>query len=358
MTNHNRLLRSVLALALFPAATASAAAPVIQSVVNAASYQPGIASATWIAIQGTGLATSTRVWAGGDFVSGTLPTALDGVKVTVNNKPAFVYFVSPTQINALAPDDTATGQVPVVVTNSQGTSNTVTSNKQTASPALFNYSQLGGRYSVTQAAATYELVAPPNTFGQTVRTVLAQPGENLILYATGLGPVASGQPTGQLVSVPSQITNPIVVLIGGQRATVQYAGLIGSGLYQLNVVVPDLPSGDAPIVISINGTASTGAAFVPIQRVPGPVGNQTAPPITGCVSGQVDSVTYSVSRLSYNQPDEVSIAGTRLCATCAIKSPLYAEFTSRMEKSMGQRKKVEACYDKQGNVVQVRLIRP
>lgn len=337
---------------------AFAAGPAIQSVINAASYKPGIASATWIAITGTNLATSARSWAGGDFISGNLPTTLDGVKVTVNGKAAYVYFISPGQINVLAPDDATTGFVPVVVTNSGGTSNTLSVSKQATSPALFNYSQLGGRYSVIQAAATYELVAPVGTFGNTIRTVVAAPGENLVLYATGLGAVVSAQPTGQLVQTPSVTTTPVTVLIGNVKAVVQYAGLIGSGLYQLNVVVPDLPSGDAPIVISVNGTASQGQAFVPIQAPPGPVGGQTAPPVKGCVTGPVDYLTYSVSQLSYNRPDEVSIGGTKLCATCAVKSPLYPEFTARMERSMGQKKNVQACYDTQGNVVQLRLIRP
>jgi uncharacterized protein (TIGR03437 family) len=337
---------------------AYAAAPTIRGVINAASYQPGAASATWIAITGSNLASSSRAWAGGDFVSGNLPTKLDDVSVTINGKAAYVYFISAGQINVLAPDDPATGSVPVQVTNAQGTSNTVSVNKTPVFPALFNYSQLGGIYSVIQAAATYELIAPPATFGQTVRTVPAAPGENLILYATGLGPVASGQPTGQLVQTPSATTNPVTVLIGNVKAPVQFAGLIGSGLYQVNVTVPQLPSGDAPIVLSVNGVASSGPAFVPIQAPPGPVGGQTAPAISGCVTGPVDYITYSVGLLSFNRPDELSIGGTRMCSTCTIKSPLYPEFSSRMEKSMGQKKNVQACYDARGNVVQVTLVRP
>jgi uncharacterized protein (TIGR03437 family) len=330
----------------------------IQSVFNAASYQPGVASATWIAITGSNLATSTRAWAGGDFNGGNLPAALDGVSVTINGKAAYVYFISPGQVNVLAPDDPTTGSVTVKLANSQGASNTLSVNKKPLFPALFNYSQLGGIYSVIQAAATYDLIAPPSLLGQTVRTVPAAPGENLILYATGLGSVTSGQPTGQLVQTPSPTTNPVTVLIGNLNAPVLFAGLIGSGLYQVNVTVPALPSGDAPVVVSVNGVASSGPAFVPIQAPPGPVGGQTAPPISGCVTGPVDYVTYSVGLLSFNRPDELSIGGTRMCPTCTIKSPLYPEFSSRMEKSMGQKKNVQACYDAQGNVVQVRLVRP
>jgi hypothetical protein len=51
--------------------------PVIQSVSNGASYQPGCAAATWIMIAGINLSTTTRSWAQSDFVAGKLPTQLD-----------------------------------------------------------------------------------------------------------------------------------------------------------------------------------------------------------------------------------------------------------------------------------------
>ena len=48
-------------------------------------------------------------------MDGKLPTSLDGVSVNVGSKPAYVYFISPTQINVQAPD-VGTGPVPVTVT--------------------------------------------------------------------------------------------------------------------------------------------------------------------------------------------------------------------------------------------------
>ena len=55
-------------------------------------------------------------WGGADFNGPNAPTSLDGVSVTVNNKPAFVYYISPGQININVPDDTATGEVAIQVT--------------------------------------------------------------------------------------------------------------------------------------------------------------------------------------------------------------------------------------------------
>ena len=49
-------------------------APSITAVTNAASYQLGLASATWVSIFGTNLSTVTYTWQASDFVNGLLPT--------------------------------------------------------------------------------------------------------------------------------------------------------------------------------------------------------------------------------------------------------------------------------------------
>jgi len=68
---------------------------------------------------GHGLANTNpgRTWRADEIVGGRLPTALDGVSVTINGKAAYVYYISPAQINVQAPTDGATGAVNVVVTN-------------------------------------------------------------------------------------------------------------------------------------------------------------------------------------------------------------------------------------------------
>src|ERR1035441_8859924 len=78
---------------------------VITSVLNGASYQAGIEAGSWVMIQGTNLANTYpgRTWRGDEVVNGNLPTALDGVSVTIDGQPAFVYYISATQINVQAP---------------------------------------------------------------------------------------------------------------------------------------------------------------------------------------------------------------------------------------------------------------
>jgi uncharacterized protein (TIGR03437 family) len=330
----------------------AAASPTINNVLNAASAQPGIASATWVSIFGTNLATTTTSW--GDFTGGLLPTSLGGVKVTVNGLPAYVAFISSGQINALVPDDPTVGMVPVVVTNAQGTSNVFMAKKQATPPALFAYSPQGGAYAVVLAGATYEPVAPPGLLGKSVNTVLASQYENVILWATGLGPTNPAQPTGQLVQTPVPIVNPIQVTIGGQAVTPQFAGLVGSGLYQINVAIPAIPNGTVPIVVTVNGVAAA-TAYVPIEGPNPPIGGQTQPQLKGCLSGKVDYITYSTGRLPFGEPDDVSVGGTDLCATCSVKTPLFPEFAKRMELALERGKTIQACYDGNGIIYQVSL---
>src|SRR5713226_4671711 len=86
-------------------------------VVNGASFQAGICAGSWVTIQGTKVANSSRTWRTSEIVNGKLPTQLDGVSVQINGKPAYVEYISPTQINVQAPSDTAVGPVNVQVTN-------------------------------------------------------------------------------------------------------------------------------------------------------------------------------------------------------------------------------------------------
>src|SRR5262249_2347505 len=105
-----------------PAATAPAIAA--GGVGSAVSGAAGVAPGSWVAIYGTNLAATTKVLANSDLLNNTISTSLGGVTVNINGKAAFVQYVSSGQVNVLAPDDSASGSVPVVVNNSVGASNT------------------------------------------------------------------------------------------------------------------------------------------------------------------------------------------------------------------------------------------
>jgi len=117
--------------------------------------------------------------------------------------------------------------------------------------------------------ADYSLIGAPNLLPGVVTTP-AQPGETILMYGTGFGPTTPPQPSGQLVTTATPLanTNTVQVTIGGQTASVAFAGLAqGAGLYQLNVTVPnDLPNGDAAVVASIGGVSTQTGVLLTVQQ--------------------------------------------------------------------------------------------
>src|SRR5437868_14945087 len=115
----SRALAFWLAAALTTAAqTPPAPAYAAASIVNAASNQAGpIAPNTIVSLYGTDLAYVTRALTPDEISGTTLPTTLvgTGVKVTVGNVLANLYFVSPTQINFLVPCILVAGPAEITV---------------------------------------------------------------------------------------------------------------------------------------------------------------------------------------------------------------------------------------------------
>jgi uncharacterized protein (TIGR03437 family) len=232
----------------------------ITSVSNAGSYQPGFASATWISIFGTNLSTSTLTWGSSDFVNGLLPASLDGVSVTINGIPAYVEYISPTQINVLAPDDSTTGSVQVQVTAAGQQSNKVAVQKQQFAPSFFTFDN--GKYVAALHNANYSYVGASGLFAGATP---AQPGEVVLLYGTGFGPTNPALPTANLVTTSEPLANTVQITIGGVTANAIFSGLTESGLYQFDVTVPSLPSGDAAVTASIGGVETQSGVSITIQ---------------------------------------------------------------------------------------------
>ena len=233
--------------------------PAITSVVNGATFATGgpISPGAWISIFGTGLAPAgdSRLWNPAiEIVNSKLPASLDGTSVTVNGKPASVEFISPSQVNIQPPDDTATGPVQVVLTAS-GKSSSLTVNYAPYSPGLF-----GGTapYVVAQHAdSSYVTPSAP-----------AKPGEVIILWGTGFGPASPAVPSGMVFQGANRLANTATVTIGGQPAVVDFAGVVGAGLVQINVHVPSsINNGDAGVVATIQGvTTQTIANFIAVHN--------------------------------------------------------------------------------------------
>jgi uncharacterized protein (TIGR03437 family) len=228
-------------------------------------FVPGTAENTWTAIFGTNLSTTTRTWDDSDFNGNSLPTSLDGVSVKINNKPAFVYFVSPGQINVLAPADATTGPVSVVVTNANGQSNAMTVNKTPTLPAFYApFAKDGNLYVTAVNPTTGDLIGSVGVDPRAIRGV--KPGEVISLFGTGFGPTnPAATPDQKVTSFPPVTTVP-VVRFGNTQATVLGAVLRFSGEYQINVTVPTtLSDGDVPLTAQIGSATSSSKVMITIQ---------------------------------------------------------------------------------------------
>jgi uncharacterized protein (TIGR03437 family) len=65
------------------------------------------------------------------------------------------------------------------------------------------------------------------------------------------------------------LNNSFNVQIGGVTATVDYAGLAlqAIGLYQFNVVVPNIPAGDTvPVTFSVGGVTATQTLYTAVHQ--------------------------------------------------------------------------------------------
>jgi protocatechuate 3,4-dioxygenase, beta subunit len=245
-------------------AEATASRPAIlpkNGVVNGAGFQPGVTPGAWLTIYGDHLSETTRIWnAETEIVNGKLPASLDGVSVTVNGRPAAVYFVSPTQINIQAPSD-VTGTVQVVVRNAEGTSDPVTVNVDPILPGFF----LFPRYFVAAVRPDGSYVGPAGLIDG-VTTSPAKPGETIVLYGTGFGPTSPDVTAGEVYRGAASLANAPAIRIGPGYADLQFAGLTAAGLYQFNIVVPNVPDGDHDVLGTLGGARTQPLARLRVQR--------------------------------------------------------------------------------------------
>ena len=197
--------------------------------------QPG----EWISIYGANLSTSASpVFWNNDF-----PTTLGGTSVTINGKAAYLWFVSPTQINAQAPADTTTGLVPVVVTTPAGS---YTWDVTLASYAP-SFSMLDGKHiagiilrsdgSGAYGGGTYDILGPTGS-SLGYPTVAARSGDNVALFGVGLGPTSPAVVPGQAYSGAAKATDSVYLTVNQQQIIPTFTGLVSAGLYQINFNVP------------------------------------------------------------------------------------------------------------------------
>jgi uncharacterized protein (TIGR03437 family) len=233
--------------------------------IHNVSDQPGISAGSSVEIKGTNLsaiAPPGRTWRDSEVVNGKLPTSLDGTSVTINGKPAFVYYISPTQLNVIAPADTAVGPVDVVVTSNGAASDPVQGNLQTYSPAWFRYN---GTWAVATRYPDGAIVGDPDRIPGAAP---ARPGDVLQLWGSGFGPTTPPIVNGQATAGNNPCNTNPAVTVGPAAAPVlsciMSAGY--AGVYQVAITVPDVDDGDQPVVATEGGVLSRSDITIFVKR--------------------------------------------------------------------------------------------
>ncbi len=126
-------------------------------------------------------------------------------------------------------------------------------------PAFF---QVGASGFATATHTDGTLIGPVGLF--TSSTTPARAGEIITIYGNGFGATNPAQPDGNLVSAPLTLITPPTITIAGAPAQVVYAGLTAPGLYQFNVVVPQVDPGNVSTIAQI-GSVVTPATMIAIQ---------------------------------------------------------------------------------------------
>jgi uncharacterized protein (TIGR03437 family) len=236
----------------------------IGSIVDAASQaatalSPGKIAVIYAAGMGTsGVATNHAQ-------NGVYSTQFFGTSVTFNGVPAPLLYTSATQLAVITPYEITGNSAQVIVTYQGASSLPATVAITPTAPSLFSSSGTGaGQAAAVNADGSINDAAHPVKIGGYIS-----------LYATGEGITTPQATDGKLAPLAPPFAAPqasVTVSIGGQPATVLYAGAAPgevAGLMQVVVQIPAgiQPGGYVPVILQA-GSASTvvGAAWISVSN--------------------------------------------------------------------------------------------
>jgi uncharacterized protein (TIGR03437 family) len=233
------------------------------SIVNSASNEVGaLAPNTFATIYGVNLAYTTRAMLPGDIRGGRLPFELAGVLVKVGAIQAIIYYVSPTQVNLLIPSTLLPRpEVELWLTVDGRVGPVVAIRLLDVAPALF---QCSDAKTPVATRADWSLIT-----GEAP----ARPGEDVVLYATGLG--STEGPQTDSVEIPQTAARirrwrEFQVVLGGvpvEAGRIAYVGVMPgyAGLYQINLKLPENLENDPEIRIGLAGQISRTGLRLPVR---------------------------------------------------------------------------------------------
>jgi len=248
-------------LAFFQGPPSSAPYYTAASIANTAAAIAGYyAPNSFVTIYGVNLAFTTAALTADDISAGMLPTALPGtgVRVLINQIAANLWYVSPGQINLLLPNYLAAGPATVQIEVDGVAGPAVPIVLSAVAPAMYETDPT--------------TVLAVHLDGTTVTTVApAQPGEVIVLWATGLGPTLPQPLPNQAPASAAPLATPgFGVWLNGtpiDPALILYAGVTPgyAGLYQINLRLPDPVPRTPQIQIGWSGQLSPGQLYLPVE---------------------------------------------------------------------------------------------
>jgi uncharacterized protein (TIGR03437 family) len=256
--------------------------PVVAAVSNAASYissnlpNGAIAQGGIFVVQGINLGPANISIASAAFQSTTLSGTSISVTVGGTTVAPLMYYTSAGQVAALMPSNTPTGTGTITVTYNGQAGPASPIRVGLSAPGIFTVSSDGQGVGIV-TYADYSLVSTvkaANCGGVNTTCGAANPGDALIIWATGLGAVSGGTDQSGAGLGVNLSSLPLTIWIGGVQATAVYQGRSGCciGEDQIVFTVPaNAPTGcNVPLTLQVNNFVSNSVA-VPIA----PAGSHT-----------------------------------------------------------------------------------
>ena len=121
----------------------------------------------------------------------------------------------------------------------------------------------------TSGGGTYDIIGPTGS-SLGYPTVAAKAGDNVELFAVGLGPlttpVAAGQVYTPVAGQPDNTTGKVTLTINNQSVVPSFTGLSEAGVYQINLTIPaGLGTGDVPLVATVGGFSTPSGVVISLQ---------------------------------------------------------------------------------------------
>jgi uncharacterized protein (TIGR03437 family) len=181
--------------------------------------------------------------------------------------PAVIQYVSPTQINVLAPAAIHQGQIVIVVTNNGVSGSPYQVIGTEFLPAIYCNWVAGTAPPVFHVTAvdpvTGEYLGDVAVDPRVSRPV--KPGETIDIYGIGMGP-ANPFTTNSEFTGAYPLTQPVTIDLGAAQVAPVFADLVAPGLYQVRFTVPaGTPSGDQPIQLDFGAIRSSSSVYLRIQ---------------------------------------------------------------------------------------------